>query len=124
MFASKLSAQNEQCLQPSSHSGSNMKWYTISWLRPAKRSASVSLPFGPVEDVLLVDGLPREVAALSAQLVAQTRELLLLGQQRLTCVRPLVVRDDGVLCHVPSFYFNCAMRIWFPDGSRKPASIP
>jgi hypothetical protein len=21
-------------------------------------------------------------------------------------------------------YFNCAMRIWLPDGSRKPASMP
>jgi len=44
---SKLSTQNEQLLQPSSQLGSNMKCCTISWLRPAKRSASDSWPPGP-----------------------------------------------------------------------------
>src|SRR5260370_7588744 len=38
---------NEQLGQRSSHPGPNMKWYTISWLLPPKRSASVSLPFWP-----------------------------------------------------------------------------
>src|SRR6266566_1533910 len=41
------SEMNEQLGQPSSHPGPNMKWYTISWLLPSKRSASVSLPFWP-----------------------------------------------------------------------------
>src|ERR1700674_1113205 len=38
---------NEQLGQPSFQSGPSMKWYTINWLLPPKRSASVSLPFGP-----------------------------------------------------------------------------
>src|SRR5882757_10509237 len=37
---------NEQLGQPSFHSGPNMKGYTINWLRPSKRSASVFLPPG------------------------------------------------------------------------------
>src|SRR5437899_4224431 len=41
------SEMNEQLGQPSAHPGPNMKWYTISWLLPPKRSASVSLPRGP-----------------------------------------------------------------------------
>src|SRR6267378_3391931 len=38
---------NEQLGQPSFHPGPSMKWYTINWLLPPKRSASVSLPPGP-----------------------------------------------------------------------------
>lgn len=41
------SAPNEQPGQPSSQSGPIMKCWTRSWLRPANRSASVSLPVGP-----------------------------------------------------------------------------
>jgi hypothetical protein len=47
IMRSKPSAQNEQLLQPSLQSGANMKCCTTSWLRPANRSASVCLPFGP-----------------------------------------------------------------------------
>src|ERR1700674_986262 len=44
---SKWSATNEQLGQPSSQPGPNMKWYTINWLLPSKRSARVSFPLGP-----------------------------------------------------------------------------
>src|ERR1700730_1967994 len=44
---SKWSASSEQLWQPSAQSGPNIKWYTINWLRPSNRSASVSFPFGP-----------------------------------------------------------------------------
>src|SRR5712675_1588185 len=37
---------NEQLGQPSFNSGPNIKLYTINWLRPSKRSASVFLPPG------------------------------------------------------------------------------
>src|SRR5713101_6844493 len=45
--AVEMIGRNEQLGQPSAHPGPNMKWYTISWLLRSKRSASVSLPFGP-----------------------------------------------------------------------------
>src|SRR6476646_4888581 len=38
--SSKPSATAEQLGQPSSHSGAYMKWYTMSWERPWKRSVS------------------------------------------------------------------------------------
>ena len=41
------------------------------WLRPAKRSASVTLPPGCVENVILLDLDPRQFAPFGAQLVAQ-----------------------------------------------------
>jgi hypothetical protein len=36
-----------QALQPSSQLGSNMKWWTMSWRRPSKRSTKVAGPSGP-----------------------------------------------------------------------------
>jgi hypothetical protein len=41
------STRPEQLEQPSSHSGSNMKWSTISCRRPSKRSSRLALPSGP-----------------------------------------------------------------------------
>jgi len=41
------SAPAEQLGQPSFHSGSNMKWPTISWLRPSNRSARPTRPSAP-----------------------------------------------------------------------------
>src|SRR5271168_1562884 len=36
----------EQLGQPSSHSGANIKWYTINWLRSSNSSANVFFPLG------------------------------------------------------------------------------
>src|SRR5215470_8010779 len=44
---SKWSPRYEQLGQPSFHPVPSMKWYTISWLLPSNRSASVCLPLGP-----------------------------------------------------------------------------
>jgi hypothetical protein len=52
-----------------------------------------------LEDVFLLDALPRELLALARQLVAGAGELLLLGEQLLARGDPLVVAD-GV--HIPS----------------------
>src|SRR5258708_25908512 len=46
MLALNVSAQNEQCEQPSFHCGPNMKCQTRSWLFPSNNSASVCLPSG------------------------------------------------------------------------------
>jgi hypothetical protein len=45
----------------------------------------------PLEDVLLLDALPRQVTSLAPQLVPQPRELLLLREQLLPLGQPLVV---------------------------------
>ena len=57
---------------------------------------AVARSVGTVEDVLLVDGFPRQVAPPSAQLVAAPGEVLLLGQQFTARFEPLVVADDLV----------------------------
>ena len=48
-----------------------------------KQFASVSLPSGPVEYVILLHTHPRQLAPRLAELVALAREGLLLGQQLL-----------------------------------------
>src|SRR5436190_2433845 len=57
------------------------------------------LPARAVEDVLLLDRLPRQGLPLLRQLVACTRELLLLRKELLASFDPLVVADD---VHMPS----------------------
>ena len=47
---------------------------------PVEEIGQALLTVGPVEDVFLLDALPRQLAPLPAQLVAQPRELLLLGE--------------------------------------------
>ena len=47
-----------------------------------------------LEDVVLLDSLPRQITALLAQLVAQTRKVLLLGQQGFARLQPEVGFDD------------------------------
>jgi len=62
------------------------------------------LAVGAVENVFLVDGLPWEVTALPAQVVAEPCELLLLDQQRLAGVDPFVMAHNCVLFrHEASF---------------------
>ena len=85
-------------MHPSSHAGSNMKWYTISWRRPSNSSASVFFPLGPSKTYDLVTFFPRQLAALPAQLVTEPGELLFLCQEDRPLVDPLVVRHHaGVL---------------------------
>ena len=64
------------------YSGPNMKWYTSSWLRPPNSSASVRVPRVGLEAVLLIDPHPRQLLALSRQLVAAPRQLLF-GREQL-----------------------------------------
>ncbi len=52
---------------------------------------------GCVEDVVLGDALPGQRAARAGDLVAQVRELLLAGQQRLALGDPAVGGDDGMV---------------------------
>src|SRR5205823_3356786 len=52
-----------------------------------------------LEDVLLLDRLPGKALSLLRQLVACACELLLLGEQLLARLEPLVVADDA---HMPS----------------------
>jgi hypothetical protein len=58
------------------------------------------LPVRPLEHVILRDGLPRQIAPLLAQLIAQAGEFLLLQQQLLARLGPSLARHDFVmLCH-------------------------
>ena len=67
---------------------------------PPEEVAECLLPMLPLEGVLLFDELPRQVAPLSAQLVAHPRELLLLCQVPLPRLEPLVVLHHLVTWHV------------------------
>ena len=49
---------------------------------------------GRVEDVVLVNFDPRQLATLPAQLIAQMREFLFLHKKRFARVGPLVSGDD------------------------------
>ena len=51
------------------------------------------LALGPVEDVLLFNPFPGQISARLAQLVPQSRELLLLDKQLLASRQPLLLRD-------------------------------
>ena len=64
---------------------------------PVEQLGECLLPARPVEDVILGDLLPRKLAPLAAQLVAEPRELLLSGQQGRARVEPRVVPDDLVI---------------------------
>src|SRR5262245_56004010 len=61
----------------------------------------------PVEDVRLVDLLPRELAALAAEIVAQPGELLLFGEERGARGEPLFTRDDRMVLDAHAFSFCC-----------------
>jgi hypothetical protein len=52
------------------------------------------LPFGAVEHILLGDAHPRQVSARLAQLIAQPREFLFLGEKVLARPYPRVWRYD------------------------------
>ena len=75
------SAPAVQLGQPSSHSGSNMKWLTISWRRPSNRSSSDAGPSGPCEHVVLLDADHGQLAPLGAERVAALGHGLLLAEQ-------------------------------------------
>jgi hypothetical protein len=70
----------------------------MSWLLPQNKSASVTLPRRPVENVFLFDFDPRQLATLKVQLVAQFRELLFLNQKLLSGDKPFFFRN-----HLPVF---------------------
>src|SRR5207245_4706539 len=61
---------------------------------PVEELGQRLLAVGPVEDVLLLDRLPRKVVPLLRQLVAKTSELLLLREQLFARLEPFVVADD------------------------------
>src|SRR5205814_5935765 len=100
-FGSKLSAQKEQLLQPASSSGPNMKWYD-ELASSAEEIGQRLLSIRSLEDVFLLDALPRKLAPLPAEVVAQLRELLFLRQQRFARGDPLVVLDDVMLVQASS----------------------
>jgi hypothetical protein len=52
---------------------------------------------GAIEHVRLRDTLPRKVATLYAQLIAEAGELLLFRQQRFALCDPLLVRNDPMI---------------------------
>src|SRR3981081_3104749 len=52
------------------------------------------LPVRPLENVLLVDADPGQIASLRAQLIAQPGEFLFLRQVLLARLDPFVPRDD------------------------------
>ena len=71
-----------------------MKWYTTSWLRPSKRSASVTLPLGRIKFIPLLYLFPGQSAALAAQFIAQAGELFLFGQELAAGGKPFHMRND------------------------------
>ena len=102
------SAPAEQLGQPSSHSGSNMKWPTMSWSRPSNRSSSPTLPSGPSKTYSFVDLHHGQVPPLGVQRVPLPRERLLLGQQRLAGGEPLLPVHDLGQAHGSSDAFDSA----------------
>src|SRR5258708_1923831 len=66
---------------------------------PRKQVGQRLLAVGSFEDVVPVHALPRQLAPLAAELIAQFRELLLLGEQPLAGLDPLVTRDHGGVHH-------------------------
>ena len=69
-----------------------------------EKVSQLLLSFRPLEDVFLLHFDPRELAALPAQIVAQTREFLFFRQKRLAITHPLLARDDRMFrdftCHL------------------------
>src|SRR5205823_3159734 len=59
-----------------------------------------------VEHVVLLDPDPRQCASLATQLIAQARELFLLGQELGSCLGPLLAGYDLVICHDISFRYG------------------
>ena len=57
------------------------------------------LPFGALEYILLGDAHPRQIPARLAQLIAQTREFLLLGENLLARLYPCFWRYDLMIGH-------------------------
>ena len=69
---------------------------------PVEELGQRLLALRPLEHVLLLDPLPGQLASLLAELVAQTCELLLLRQQRLARLDPIVMPDNFMLAQEPS----------------------
>src|SRR5258708_830126 len=62
------------------------------------------LPVRAVEDVVLLDLLPRQLLAFGRERVALLGEGLLAGEQALACLQPFVVRYDAVRAHSLASY--------------------
>ena len=70
---------------------------------PVEQLRQSLLAAGSVENIILVDALPRQFPALLAQLVAQPGEFLFLDQQLLAGREPFIVRNDFVVLHDKTF---------------------
>src|SRR5208337_3177093 len=66
---------------------------------PSKEIGQRQLPFGSVEEILLLDPNPREREALGRNLVAMSGQGLLVLQERNARSQPLVPRYDRVRLH-------------------------
>src|SRR5262245_27077306 len=71
-----------------------------------------------VEDVVLLDPLPRELTPSSAQLVAQPAELFLACEQFLTRLDPRVAVDDPMFSHSPSLVVQPPELTFLPEAHR------
>jgi hypothetical protein len=61
-------------------------------LRAVEQLRELHLAIGTVEDVILVDSLPRELAAFAVQLIAKPGEFFFFDQKLLTCFHPFIGR--------------------------------
>src|SRR5438046_2643381 len=64
---------------------------------PVEKLIERFFALGPLEHIVVVNPLPRQVAPRLAQLVAERRELLLLDEVPLARLDPFLVRNDLVL---------------------------
>src|SRR3989442_10648333 len=69
-------AMKEQLGQPCSHPGAEHEVLHQQLMAALEQLGERALALGPVEDVVLLDALPRQRAALAGDLVAQSRQLL------------------------------------------------
>src|ERR687885_2425773 len=72
----------------------------MSCRQPLNRSRRLTLRFGSLEPIVLVDGHPRHAAPLGGERVARACELLLLDEHLGAGGVPLLTRDDRWCVHV------------------------
>src|SRR6516162_47303 len=68
-------------------------------LSAREQLAQTLLTVRTLKHVFLVDPHPRQFAPLAAQLIPQSREFFLLGEQPFALLDPLIPRDDTVALH-------------------------
>src|SRR5262249_18493019 len=78
-----------------------------------KQFREAHLALRAVKDIVLRNSPPREFAPLPAQIIAQSRKLLLLGQQLAACPLPLGIRYHRMFNRRSCVHENCPSRkLW------------